>query len=43
MCRSDFTLRQVLEKCQEETKRTGTVFIDVEGAFDSVRMWQALE
>jgi hypothetical protein len=31
-----FTLRQILEKCQEKTKQIGIVFMDIEKAYDSV-------
>jgi hypothetical protein len=29
-----FTLRQILEKCQENSKQIGIVFIDIEKAYD---------
>jgi hypothetical protein len=41
-----FTLRQILEKCQEKSKQIGMVYIDIEKAYDSVPrklLCQALE
>jgi hypothetical protein len=41
-----FTLRQILEKCQEKFKQIGMIFIDIEKSYDSIPkklLWQVLE